>query len=334
MYTAAVIGCGRAGFLYDLDKKRKEIFTHIGGYRSNKKISKIIAVDKNKGSLKKIKEVYPDIQVFESAKDLFSEEKVDILSVATPTGPRLDIIMLAIQNGVKAIFCEKPIAEDTEEANKILSICKNHDVILAVNHFRRWDNLHIVMSNMIKSKKIGDVQNIVVKYNKGILNTGSHIFDLISMVFGKIYQVRCIGVAKNCKKDPTLHVHGKTDSGIDFFLIGSDHEHFRMFEFEILGTSGRIVNDNGYLCKMQGIEDSINNSEFKVLSDPDSSKIVGGRSGHYENAVSDIIFCIENNESQISCSGIDGVRSLLASLSSINSYRNESSVELLDSFLV
>ena len=41
MYTAAVIGCGRAGFLYDLDPKRKEVFSHIGGYASSKKISKI-----------------------------------------------------------------------------------------------------------------------------------------------------------------------------------------------------------------------------------------------------------------------------------------------------
>ena len=333
MYTAAVIGCGRAGFLYDLDPKRKEVFSHIGGYASSKKISKILAADKNKNNLLTVKNKHPEIDVFDSAIELFSQEKVDIVSLATPAEIRLEHINLAIENKARAIFCEKPMSSSIEEAKKIIKACEDSGTILAVNHFRRWDNLHLLMSEMIGSGKIGSIQNILVKYNKGILNTGSHIFDAISMMFGKIKSVRCIGVSKESSEDPTLHIHGKTESGLDFFLIGSDHDHFRLFEIEVLGTKGRIINDNGYEYSLQEIVDSDKNSEFKILSNPDMSTIVGGRTGHYESAVENIISCIEKGGSPL-CSGVEGINSLSAAFASIESYRKNGSIELLDNFLI
>ena len=254
-YSVAVIGCGRAGFSYDLDPKRREVFSHIGAYKSCKKVSKICAVDTGKSQIEIVKKTHPEIECFTNIDLMFEKNNIDILSICSPPSDRVEIVKKAVQNKVKAIFCEKPLSSDIIEAKSIVRICSENKIELAVNHFRRWDNFHIKIANLVRSGYIGNIQNIVVKYNKGILNTGSHIFDFIRMIAGDIKHVRSIGNPTIDQEDPSLNVVGKTCNGEDFFLIGSNYNNFRIFEVEILGEKGRISTNNGYEIRLETISE-------------------------------------------------------------------------------
>ena len=331
-YSVAVVGCGRAGFSYDLDPKRRETFSHIGAYRKCKRVSRICAVDTEKSQLDQIRKKNKEIECFESLDEMFKRSEIDILSICTPSKNRIEIVKKAVENDVKAIFCEKPISDDIIEAKKIVRICSENNVALAVNHFRRWDSFNIKISNLIRTGLIGNIQNIIVKYNKGILNTGSHVFDFIRMLSGEIKSIRCVENLTPEQLDPTLSVVGRTHSEVSFFLIGSDHNNFRIFEVEILGEKGRISIDNGYSASLDMVSSSDYNSEFQVLQ-PREFDFGPGRIGHYEAAVENIIRALEQRET-ILCNGDTALSSLLAAHTCLISYVTGNQVELSELELV
>lgn len=317
-YVACVVGCGRAGFTYDLDINRKETYSHIGMYKKSDKISKVVAVDKDFKLLNSVKKKYSDVSCYNNLKNALSNEKIDIISVCTPTNIRYEIIDKAIKSGIKTIFCEKPIADNLFEAQKIIALCRQNNVKLAVNYFRRWDDFHVNIAKFIKSEKLGKIKSIIFRYSNGIINTGSHAFDLIQMIFGKIISVESTLNLNDSKIDPTLNVTAELENKNKVYFYGYNKEDFRIFELDIIGELGRIVIHNGYEMEYYRPEKSIRNSEFKVLSKKDPI-FKNGRNFHYENALFNIINFIEYGE-KILCDENDAMSSLRCSLAAIDSY--------------
>jgi predicted dehydrogenase len=323
-YTACVLGCGRAGFSYDLDPNRKEIYSHIGMYRSSNKISKLIAVDKNKKTLDKVKNLYPEIICYDNFNDALMQEKIDILSISTPTNLRYPVFQDALYNNIKTIFCEKPISNNIEEAKKIIKLLRKNNSKCAVNYFRRWDKFHIDIANFIKEDKLGTIKNISFKYSNGIINTGSHAFDLIQMIFGKIKSVESKRSLNDNIKDPTLDVIVELASGPSVYMHGFNKKDFRIFELDVIGTQGRIIIHNGYEMEYYVVEKSKRNSEFNVL-EKKHPLFKNGRSFHYENTLMNIFDSIESNK-KILCNEINALSALSCSLGSIESYRNNKKI--------
>lgn len=98
-------------------------------------------------------------------KDL---EGCEILSVCTPPETHLGIVAEIIQlESLKAIYLEKPIATTLSDAQKIINLCRDANILLVVNHQRQFINPKFTFS-------------------RGILHTGTHVFDLIRKLFGEI----------------------------------------------------------------------------------------------------------------------------------------------------
>jgi len=101
---------------------------------------------------------------------VMKEENLDIVSVCTPVETHCQIVC-DIAPFVKAIYCEKPIATTLEEADRMIETCHKHGVILQVNHQRRFT----------KPK---------MRWSRGILNNGTHAFDLMRQMFGDGWQAK------------------------------------------------------------------------------------------------------------------------------------------------
>lgn len=72
--------------------------------------------------------------------DLVALPDVDIVSIATPNSLHHPIALAALAAG-KHVFCEKPLALDTEQAREMVAAAIEHDRVLEVafNHRRRAD---------------------------------------------------------------------------------------------------------------------------------------------------------------------------------------------------
>ena len=122
---AAVIGLGSMGKI------------HLEIYQSLDVISEIIVSDVNPETLNLIKKENPGIKTYSNPIQLFDQESLDILSVVTTSPQHAEIVFKAAEKRVKRIFCEKPIATNLADAQKMIQATENSQSLFAINHTRR-----------------------------------------------------------------------------------------------------------------------------------------------------------------------------------------------------
>ncbi len=120
MLKSAIVGCGRIASGFDDDPKRKSsIATHAGAYKFLKnEVDLICASDIDELKLKNFGEKWDIKKLYVDYKEMLAKEKIDILSICTWASSHFEICKEAVNNGVRAIFCEKPIAESLAEADE------------------------------------------------------------------------------------------------------------------------------------------------------------------------------------------------------------------------
>ncbi|MEN3188373.1 MAG: Gfo/Idh/MocA family oxidoreductase, partial [Atribacterota bacterium] len=65
---------------------------------------------------------------------------VDVVLVATPTVSHAQILLELIEEGVRNIFCEKPLVRTLEETEKIQEICKKERIRLGIGYKMRFES--------------------------------------------------------------------------------------------------------------------------------------------------------------------------------------------------
>ena len=238
--NCAVIGCGRIGCGFD-DNQNKIIKTHAGAYFKNSKTNLIALCDIDKSKLKKYSQKYNIKKTYTNAKDLFQNEKIDCVSICTLVDSHLELVKLASKYNVKGIFIEKPFAKSLKEAKKIIEICKKNEISIFVDHQRRFHPVYETVKKILEKKIVGNIQLVNVYYGSGISNTGSHMFDMLRMLFGepKTIQAKKSRNLSNNKNDPNLDVILDFES---FYcnIHSLNYENYAIFQAEILGTLGMI----------------------------------------------------------------------------------------------
>ena len=189
IYRSGVVGCGRIGSLFDSDKKREIISSHCGAYANHPRTELVSVCDIDSGKAMRCKKQWDVRRHYINFEEMLNNENIDILSICTHADSHEDIIQAAVKNGVKAIFCEKPISNSLISAKRIINICKSNNIQLAVNHFRRCDEFFINLKDDISNGRFGQIQHVNFYYTRGIANSGSHLFDLLRFLFGDIISI-------------------------------------------------------------------------------------------------------------------------------------------------
>lgn len=313
-YRAGVIGCGRIGCAFDDDPKRKYIATHAGAYFNSEKVDLVALSDVDTEKLHKYGKKYnlPLSSLYTDHSDMLQREKLDILSICTWNSTHLEIAEKAVEHGIKAIFCEKPIADTLSNARKVANICKEHNVILMIDHQRRFDPFHREIRNFMQDGKLGTIQKSHVYYTAGIANTGSHVFDLLRFFFGDAEYVQ-----SHFSQTPSPNSSDPNIDGVVMFKNGTlcmiqscDVKHYLILEFDILGTSGRIrITHSGFDCEYYQVKESHLFSGYKELYQSRKPFDVPVQKQFMVNAVQHLVDCIENKRIPVS-SGLDGLGAL------------------------
>ncbi|WP_238327301.1 Gfo/Idh/MocA family protein [Rodentibacter pneumotropicus] len=271
MLNVGIIGLGLIAYGIDKEPNRKIIWSHIKAYNSVEATKIVSICDINKSLVDTI-QAECDIQYgYTNYKEMLKANKFDIISICTPIQTHFEIIKDCINNGVKAIFCEKTISYSLEEALEIVNLCEKHNVILAVNYIFRWDNLIQEIKNLLDSNAIGKIYSLV-GYGATALHTStSHLIDLL-LYFSDSEVEYVIG---DIQSDFVREVHGISDvggtgmikfkSGIMGFIKGTSSSPMKyMFEIDILGENGRIrLYNNGLSYDLYRFSNTKNSSSSK-----------------------------------------------------------------------
>ena len=96
-------------------------------------------------------------QVFTDYVEMLATTQPDIVSVCTWPALHTPMVLACAEAGVKAIHCEKPMAPNWADSQKMAAACRERGIQLTFNHQRRFNGPFQGVRKLIQSGKIGDV---------------------------------------------------------------------------------------------------------------------------------------------------------------------------------
>ena len=205
-YYAAIVGTGRIGFSLGFDKKREQPASHTMALLNNKRIKLIAAADSNEENLENWRKYVRKHNgkkdftlVFPTSKELYENVTcLDIITVAVNEDNHLEECLKSIEYKPKLVILEKPVALNSEEAEKIRAKAIECGVPVMVNHERRFAKDYLSVVSLID--KIGDIQSVTGELDSGLriygeefekdgtyslLHDGTHLVDILQFLLGK-----------------------------------------------------------------------------------------------------------------------------------------------------
>lgn len=149
-FNWAVLGCGNIAndFAREMNKMGGKVYSV-----ANRTYEKAVA----------FAEKYNVERVYENIDDLFVDENVDIVYIATPHNKHIEYIIKALKNN-KHVLCEKAITLNSDELNKAVALANEKNLILAEAMTIYNMPLYIELEKIINSGKLGEFRLAQVNF--------------------------------------------------------------------------------------------------------------------------------------------------------------------------
>src|SRR5687767_14146551 len=190
-YRAVLVGCGRMGAFIDNEewdgpRPSPPPYSHATGYEACDRTQLVAGSDLRPDVLEQFGARYgvPPQRRYADYRQMILEQRPDILSVATQPEQRAEVILFAIEHGVRAIYAEKPLCASLAEAEAIRRACLEHGVHLNMGTKRRWHPGFDAMRRLIEAGEYGALKTLIIYKNGTLFNTSSHWFDLVMWLNG------------------------------------------------------------------------------------------------------------------------------------------------------
>ncbi len=138
--------------------------------------------------------------------DKFLAHDFDAVYIASENDLHYEQVIKAAKAG-KHILCEKPLALNSQQAEEMIKVCKENNVLLAVNYVFRFHPLLKKAKELIDNKYIGQIVSISANFhidfpptdnyrydkNKGggaLFDLGTHMLDLLRFLGGEINKIQ------------------------------------------------------------------------------------------------------------------------------------------------
>jgi predicted dehydrogenase len=245
---------------------------HLTAYVGNARSRLVAICDKDEALLRRIGDEYRVKNRFLDHRELLESGLVDAVSICTPTATHSNIAVDAANSGVN-ILCEKPLAADLSEADRIVRAVRENKVKFMIAFNCRFLPNHVKTREYLQSGRIG--QPLLIKgeaitagpYRAGVneadleseaasmmgafFDMGSHLADLILWMGGEARDVygafatnnRCFSV------DDTATALVRLKSGVLGTLIVSwiDLPDYQAMSdarvVQVIGTKGKIESE-------------------------------------------------------------------------------------------
>jgi len=199
----------------------------------------------------------------QNPNDAFYDDTIDAIVIVTPTSTHAEMIIRASENK-KHIFVEKPITQELSDADKVIDVIKDNNVICQVGFMRRFDPAYAEAKRRIDAGDIGTPlyfkavsrdgnvpHEEFIKHSGGIfLDVAIHDYDIARYLIGKeVTSVKSTGSIL-LESNSFMEKYNDVDQGLTYltFEDGSagDVETMRVAPYaydirgEVLGTDGAI----------------------------------------------------------------------------------------------
>jgi predicted dehydrogenase len=216
-------------------------------------------------------ERWPEVRTYADYREMLARERVEILSIVTPDHLHADAVLAGVEAGVRAIFCEKPLATSLADADAMIAAVREHGVVVNVNHTRRWQPQYVAAREEIRAGGIGDLAQIVVHYGGPramLFRNHTHFLDLIcyfvesapEWVIAELEPgFESYGTAyrgdggRDPATDPGVNAYIAFRNGVRAFLSGMKHASPQV-SVDLIGATGRLHIDDTAAMRVRPTE--------------------------------------------------------------------------------
>lgn len=312
-FTVGIIGCGRMANL------------HAEAYTLVPDTQVVAAADIDPDKLDLFCERWSVPQRYRSYEEMLTQADLDIVSVVTLDNLHGPATIAAAESGARGVFCEKPMAFDLEEADRMIAACDRAGAKLVVDHSMRFEKNFIAVKAMIERGDIGNLRTIranmlstdqrdpgswhsqfVTAGGGELMHNGTHLTDLIRFYAGDPEWV--FATVERGNKAITIEDLGaglfRMDSGCLFFFESGGRRRYGTFEILIEGDEGRLVIQHGARNSMENMggwawEPCLH--RWRGGAEPvEWEPVPTQRDNATINAVADLVDCIENDRESVS----------------------------------
>ena len=170
---------------------------HVKHYKSIEDANLIGIFDIDNDRAEKIGNKY-DVPIFQKIEYLL--DQVDAVSIVTPTPNHIEAARQCIDKK-KHVFIEKPITVTLEEADELLKLSKEKDVLIQVGHIERLNPALIALNPYPIEPKFIEIQRLAPYTTRGtdvpvVLDKMIHDIDiLLSLVKSPVKSIKATGLS-------------------------------------------------------------------------------------------------------------------------------------------
>lgn len=190
-YRAGIIGLGfiGGGDQVSGDALGQQVVnldgTHVAAYENHPRIDVVAGSSRDQGRRDRF-ETRTGAKTYEQWTELLEKEDFDLISVATYAPQHAEIVKACATAGIRAIYCEKPIATRLEDADRMVEVCEKAGSLLVLNHQRRFNSNCRRLRDYIAEGGLGELTSVNLQWGAGRLgNVGTHMFDGLMMITGR-----------------------------------------------------------------------------------------------------------------------------------------------------
>jgi len=206
----AILGAGRMGAEHGL------------ALVSLPDVQVVAVADPVEAAAQKVARITRAVRTYTDPLDAIHDPEVQAVIIVTPTSTHAALIEAAAVAG-KAIFCEKPVAADLAETERVMRIVEERGVPFQIGFQRRYDASFVQAKARITASEIGQVEQFsatgrdpapppleYLKVSGGIfLDQAIHDLDIARFLVGEVKEVFAIG---DTKVDPAIATIGDADT--------------------------------------------------------------------------------------------------------------------------
>lgn len=263
-----IVGLGQIGAGYDIEAGPDGgVYTHARAIALHPDFELAGGVDPVASQRDRFEARY-GVKTYDGIAAAMDAERPDIVVVATPADMHLRHVEDVLAAGrPEVLICEKPLAFDEAEGERLVRLCEEAGAALFVNFIRRSDPGAIEVRRRIAAGDIAAPVKGTFWYSKGLFNNGSHFVNLLQFWLGEVKEHVVLDRGRRwADADPEPDVRLRFEGGA-VVMQAAWEEAFSFYGGELLSPTGRLsYREGGRAIGWQGVRQNENFSGYRILS--------------------------------------------------------------------
>lgn len=161
--SVAVIGCGYWG-------------PNLIRNFSNCNLTRLAAIcDRDRARLDRVAASCPQARLTQNVDEILRDPQIEAVAIATPVGTHASLTLAALEAG-KHVLVEKPLADNTRDAEKMVLRAKELGRTLMVDHIFIYSPAIRKIKSLVDSGELGDIYYIdSVRINLGLFQSDINV---------------------------------------------------------------------------------------------------------------------------------------------------------------